>query len=816
MNNTKRFYIISLVVLVVLSAYPLINGVRMLFFSVRNGAITPEQYAKYVVPYTAICVSVIWFAALQPLFMRLRRFALPIGLATAYGVFYAIERIFETMQIHVSGMSLIDAATLAPQAAGTTAATVDIWQAALCVASPVMMDQSLSYAYQDKLVYVMADGLYKIHYYLISLILISMVCGLVYGIAKMLRDGARSQMKSIFLRGVSAAALLALCVFANTTAFFRRPTWIQTPTASVLTCLFFIILGASVGVYAGSFLLKKSKIPGVGVPALISICATVLMYTGEALMMRGNIYRFGRGWFFYGLPIVVLAPVDILIILFAGALALLTLCAARKYENWPGKRTVVATIAICLAIASIGPTIAMATPKNTAPEYTDSAIQGCYVFDANLYTNPLSSFMAFGNMPEVYGFDEDVFYIANTGNGSVRRFYIEYYNTPVSADEFSLNSESLAISFGWLPSIAQYSERYLLAVVYSYGAPAYGVYQMDGDIWLVGLSKSGIWTIYRIRKTETTTISDIERAYALHEGEIPEAHWPAGYENQITLTDVYALTRKGTTLTLDDFEPFFYTLTGEYFTIRRYDVVGADTIYVTIAPDGSLATAELLSRRTWDVSQTFDLRGGFQAFAEYMSPLHSFHDIELEYALSSNEPEYEMFFEDDYFGSECRYYLSAARADSFIVTHLYNGERMSIRAALAERRVTVEMLAANGLDNIRMIPINNPLGGEFKVLHHLHVFTLNGEEFYPSKSFMYVAQNNGSFQVYYNTDELAQIFEWYGYPFEVERLRQFVNPDNSVAIARGNYILDTVLAEAGVTSEVGWALSSHTPVRFSA
>ena len=49
-----------------------------------------------------------------------------------------------------------------------------------------------------------------------------MVCGLIYGIAKMLRSVDMSQKNSLFLQGISTTALVALCVFANTTAFFRE------------------------------------------------------------------------------------------------------------------------------------------------------------------------------------------------------------------------------------------------------------------------------------------------------------------------------------------------------------------------------------------------------------------------------------------------------------------------------------------------------------------------------------------------------------------------------------------------------------------
>jgi hypothetical protein len=54
----------------------------------------------------------------------------------------------------------------------------------------------------------------------------------------------------------------------------------------------------------------------------------------------------------------------------------------------------------------------------------------------------------------------------------------------------------------------------------------------------------------------------------------------------------------------------------------------------------------------------------------------------------------------------------------------------------------------------------------------------------------------------------------YGHGADAERLRQTVKPADITVIARGNYVRDTFLAEAGIESDAGWALSSHTPVWF--
>ena len=329
-DKVKRFYILSLVVLAGFSAYPLINGVRMAFLSAANGALEPWQYTRYIVPYAAICVALLFFAALEPAFRKMKRLSFPVGIGLACGVFFAVERYFETMQIHTTEMIPVDPVALAPDA-GDPATTIDIWQAALCMSSPDLQVQPMSYVMQDSYFYVIEGSGYKAHYYMISLILITMVCGLVYGAAKMARDGDLSQRKPLFMRAVSTAALTSLCLFANATAFFRQMDPIQTPLASFLTALFFVVLGAAAGVYAGSYLLGKDRRAGIGIPVILAFCATSLMYAGEAAMMQGNLYRFGTSWFFTGLPGISPAPVDFLVVILSGGFAWLALSAARKH-----------------------------------------------------------------------------------------------------------------------------------------------------------------------------------------------------------------------------------------------------------------------------------------------------------------------------------------------------------------------------------------------------------------------------------------------------------------------------------------------------
>jgi hypothetical protein len=298
----------------------------------------------------------------------------------------------------------------------------------------------------------------------------------------------------------------------------------------------------------------------------------------------------------------------------SGAVTWLILSIARKNDNRTGKRAIVTVVAACAAIAIAGPVIAAifgklpggASPGGASPNAVVDDIYGCYVFDANLYTHPLSSYMAFGGTPFVYGFDRGEAIFADIGSGDAQRYAVDYYNKPVGADEFTSKHDGPLSTIFTPPGLTGYIDRYLLAVISDTGGVKFGLYRMDNEMWLVEFRSLGVWTIYRIRSTEETTLDDLRRVFEFNESHrLSALVLPDGtYANQITLKDVFTLARKGDKLNLSDFEPFHYQLAGRDFSVRRYDVIGADTIFVTVSGDGTLAAAELWSRRTVDMCAT--------------------------------------------------------------------------------------------------------------------------------------------------------------------------------------------------------------------
>lgn len=284
---------------------------------------------------------------------------------------------------------------------------------------------------------------------------------------------------------------------------------------------------------------------------------------------------------------------------------------------------------------------------------------------------------------------------------------------------------------------------------------------------------------------------------------------PAGLR-QMTVRDVFDLARKGEFLTLRDFELFDGKDVGSGFYIMRYAIEGGCVLIVHCSTPDSAPNFVRLSKRgcdPFDEALTVDIRAGTRAVAAYLNPLHSPMSLKIEDSHRGAEPR-ELIYE--YHGY--RYYLNTTRADRVIIT-FDNGERLPLKQALHERRLLIEDAVANGLYNVFMEPNDNPLGGEFPILHHWHRFTIDHEEFYPSASFMFVVFQD-DFTTYFDIQELADILELQCRSGLAAGLRQINYTTNLPVIAGKTYIKDTGLAEAGISVEVGWVFSSHTPVRF--
>jgi len=146
-------------------------------------------------------------------------------------------------------------------------------------------------------------------------------------------------------------------------------------------------------------------------------------------------------------------------------------------------------------------------PSNNNSLNDISDLYGYYVFEKQLYMNPLSSFIAFDGHKEYYTLAENQFIIIDK-NGNELVYQVtyeqsevdeqEFKNSFIIDDEYEYNRESI--------DITKYKERYRYELTGS--LDGYWIYLLDDEIWLVKMHKDSanvrkneyIWSIYKIVK----------------------------------------------------------------------------------------------------------------------------------------------------------------------------------------------------------------------------------------------------------------------------------------------------------------------------
>ena len=325
-KKMMRVWLISLAVMLAASFYPLLMGVRVVSDMLRDGTVLKENYPKYIIPYTPIAVALILGVLLLPLFVKLmKRFAVLGSSALSVGAFFGLELLFERKVVVTSTEAV---------------ATLADWQMFLCAYIPPEKyagETVITVRTETAADLLIGDynPAFKLHFYLISVVLILAILNCVYGFAQIAKTGNPDRKKALILQSVSAALFLGLCILACFTAFWRDGNILVSPLSACLMSVFFILLGVTVGLFFGSLLLGKAKALSRLLPAVIASAATLLMYVGELILLHGHLYRFGTGFFCDGLPGIVLAPVDVIVILASGlgtALLMSLVSAARKKE----------------------------------------------------------------------------------------------------------------------------------------------------------------------------------------------------------------------------------------------------------------------------------------------------------------------------------------------------------------------------------------------------------------------------------------------------------------------------------------------------
>lgn len=303
-KELRRCWLICLAIVLALSVYPLMMGARVLGDVVRYGMVSSANYPKYVIPYTPISLAAIVGVLVIPWFIRRMRRPMLAAAVLALIVFFASELLLENIMVQ-----------------GWVTTKLESWQMFMCY-QPITKAVDITHALrvpealtEVELLMGEYNPMFKLHFYMISVVLVLGVLSCCYGFARAAYTGDRRRIRLLTVQTTATGAFLALCVLACFTAFFRDGSLLVSPLSSGLMAAFFILLGVTAGLFAGNVRQGTSPV----LPAAVASLVTLLMYLGEMALLNGHLYRFGTGVLFDGLGAFVLAPADILIVLLAGA-----------------------------------------------------------------------------------------------------------------------------------------------------------------------------------------------------------------------------------------------------------------------------------------------------------------------------------------------------------------------------------------------------------------------------------------------------------------------------------------------------------------
>lgn len=306
-NKTfRKYYLFSLLGVLLASCYPIYMGISVIVDMIRYGTVYAENYPKYIIPYTPIALALLVCVALIPVALKyFEKYALLFGTVISTVLFFVFEFILER------------AVTVTRTVTGIFS-TLEDWQMFMCYVPPNSFEER-TWTEVDVLMGEYSPA-FKLHFYIISIVLIISILNCFYGFAKMIHTGDKSRRKSLVIQSVASGAFLGMCIWACFTAFYRNGDIQVSALSAVLMSVFFVLFGVTVGIYIESFTLNKKPLLSVWLPSVSAAVVTLVMYIGEMILLSGHLYRFGEGFFFAGIPGIVLAPVDIVVILGSGVM----------------------------------------------------------------------------------------------------------------------------------------------------------------------------------------------------------------------------------------------------------------------------------------------------------------------------------------------------------------------------------------------------------------------------------------------------------------------------------------------------------------
>lgn len=201
------------------------------------------------------------------------------------------------------------------------------WQLSLCMATPETLKSI------GEPIYAQNNPAFKIHFYIIAIVIVLSVIHVIYGFSKMLKENTYEKKRPLIAQAVSAGMFIGLCIYACFTAFYRKGTIDVSPISAGLMSVFFIVFGMTVGVYVGCILYGKKKWLSVVAPAIIASVTTTVMYIGELILMGGILFKYGDGFLFKPVGAIPLAIVDFIVIMLSGIITYVLLYFLNKASD---------------------------------------------------------------------------------------------------------------------------------------------------------------------------------------------------------------------------------------------------------------------------------------------------------------------------------------------------------------------------------------------------------------------------------------------------------------------------------------------------
>ena len=317
----KNYYLLSILGVLLASCYPIYMGITVIIDMIRYGTVYAENYPKYIIPYTPIALALLVGVALIPVAIKyFKKYALLFGTVISTVLFFAFEFILEKL--------VIVTRTVTETVGWVDVSKLEDWQMYMCYVPPNSFEER-TWTEVDILMGEYSPA-FKLHFYIISIVLILSILNCFYGFAKMIQTGDKSRCKSLTIQSIASGAFLGMCIWACFTAFYRNGDINVSALSAILMSAFFVLFGVTVGIYVASFTLNKKPLLSVWLPSISATIVTLVMYIGEMILLSGHLYRFGDGFFFAGIPGIVLAPVDIVVIIASGVVAAIIANAVRN------------------------------------------------------------------------------------------------------------------------------------------------------------------------------------------------------------------------------------------------------------------------------------------------------------------------------------------------------------------------------------------------------------------------------------------------------------------------------------------------------